>query len=120
LPEQSILPEFPLKYCLDIVPYNKANAVEYFSAYINHLIGEQALALGYKRPTIELWACGDSGNDFPLMAFNAVTHVVMVGGASEELLRRAGRLRDCGKLVYTETQDERLGPSSILNALETL
>ena len=29
-------------------------------------------------------------------------------------------IKGCGKLVYTETQDERLGPSSILNALETL
>jgi hypothetical protein len=107
----------PIKYCLDIVPFNKASAVRYFSGYISALASEIAAERGVARPEIEVWACGDSGNDFPLMAEPNISRVVMVGGASAELIRRAEFLKDSGKRVYVEANPDRLGPASIATAL---
>lgn len=106
----------PLKYCLDIVPFDKGSAVSHFSGYISHVVAEAALARNAARPVVETWACGDSGNDFPLMAGASISHVVIVGGASQELVRLGDRLREQGKAVFIETDPGRLGPASIAAA----
>ena len=107
----------PLKYCLDIAPFDKGMAVRHFSDYVLHLIVEQVLATGKERPALEVWACGDSGNDFSLLSSDIVTHAVIVGGASKELLRLGDRLKEHGKSVYIETDPSRLGPTSIAQAI---
>ncbi len=108
---------FPLKYCLDIVPFDKGSAVRYFTDLISAEVAEQCAANGStSRPRIEVWACGDSGNDYALMAPEAVTNVVIVGGASQELIRLGERLSEMGKQVYIESDPNRIGPASIANA----
>jgi hydroxymethylpyrimidine pyrophosphatase-like HAD family hydrolase len=109
---------FPFKYCLDIVPFNKASAVEYFMGYVSHEIAKSALNLNKNRPLLEVWACGDSGNDFPLLSSSEVTHVVIVGGASKELIRLKDKLEELGKKVYLESDSQRLGPASIIQAIK--
>ena len=111
--------EVPLKYCLDIVPFTKGDAVRYFLQYIKQQSTCMAIEQGIRRPELEIWACGDSGNDLPLMTDPDVTRVVMVGGASEELLRASVELRNAGKHVFTDVDSGRLGPASILAALDS-
>ena len=117
MPDEVSSGSFPMKYCLDIVPYNKATAAEYFADYINHLTTEAALRLGKARPDIEFWAAGDAGNDFPLLSSTPITHAVVVGGASEELIRLKSKLEERGKSVYVEASPGRLGPASIYHAM---
>ena len=107
----------PLKYCLDIVPFTKGDAIRYFSDYIQKQVTEIALELNLRRPRVEVWACGDSGNDLPLMSAATVDRVVIVGGASGELIRASAPLREAGKEVFVDTNPSRLGPASILAAL---
>ena len=107
----------PLKYCLDIVPFTKGSAIQYFYDYLSHLTTEMAIERQVSRPSIEIWACGDSGNDQPLMAPPVVSKVVAVGGASDELIRYANRLSDEGRSVYIESDPLRLGPASIAAAV---
>lgn len=108
--------DFPLKYCLDIGPFNKGSAVEYFSRYIRSLISEKHCNASTR---VEVWGCGDSGNDLPLMMSSSVTHAIIVGGASAELLRMKPELISSGKSVYTEKDPFCFGPASILKALGT-
>lgn len=109
---------YPLKYCLDIVPFDKGSAVSHFSAYISSLISDRAVASGSTaRPRMEVWAAGDSGNDITLMAPDVVTNVVIVGGASPELIRLGDRLEAQGKEVYIERDPSRIGPASIAAAI---
>jgi hydroxymethylpyrimidine pyrophosphatase-like HAD family hydrolase len=107
----------PLKYCLDIVPFTKGSAVKYFSDYISHQVTEAALQLNVRRPEIKIWACGDSGNDLPLMSAPEVNSVVLVGGSSPELLRASEGLLALGKEVIVESDASRSGPSSISAAI---
>ena len=107
----------PLKYCLDIVPFTKGDAIRYFSEYVQKQVTEIALESNLPRPRVEVWACGDSGNDLPLMSAPAVDRVVIVGGASGELIRASKPLREAGKEVFVDTDPARLGPASILAAL---
>jgi hydroxymethylpyrimidine pyrophosphatase-like HAD family hydrolase len=107
----------PLKYCLDIVPFTKGSAVNYFSQYIQRVSTELAVKHSVQRPTVEIWACGDAGNDLPLMSSAGVSRVVMVGGASEELVRCATGLQEEGKQVFVDTTPGRLGPASIAAAV---
>ncbi|WKZ56240.1 MAG: HAD family hydrolase [Bdellovibrionota bacterium] len=107
----------PLKYNLDIVPFNKGTAVEVLMGWVSEAVATEALNQGRPRPEMLVVACGDAGNDMPLMDRPEVTHVVMVGGASKELLRHADYLRQSGKVVYVETEPDRLGPASIRAAL---
>ena len=109
----------PLKYCLDIVPFTKGSAVKYFGDYISNVATEIALSRGVARPTVEIWACGDSGNDIPLMVPALVSRVVVVGGASAELVRCAQSLTEHGKKVFIESDPSRLGPASIAAALQS-
>jgi hydroxymethylpyrimidine pyrophosphatase-like HAD family hydrolase len=109
----------PLKYCLDIVPFTKGSAVNYFADYISNVSTEIALSRGVARPTLEIWACGDSGNDIPLMVPAMVSRVVVVGGASAELVRCAEALTEQGKKVFIERDPSRLGPASIAAALQS-
>ncbi len=51
------------------------------------------------------------------MSSDIVTHAVIVGGASKELLRLGDRLKEHGKSVYIETDPSRLGPTSIAQAI---
>jgi hydroxymethylpyrimidine pyrophosphatase-like HAD family hydrolase len=105
---------FPLKYCVDISAFTKGSAVEYFADYIKSLIMSEE---NLNTPEIEIWACGDSGNDLPLMMSPSVTHTVIVGGASAELTRMEPQIIEHGKSVYTELDFLRLGPASIVKAL---
>lgn len=107
----------PLKYCLDIVPFTKGSAVAYFSQYIERVAAKTAARYKLQHPQIQIWACGDSGNDLALMSPAAVSHAVIVGGASQELVRCASSLRAVGKEVFVETEPTRLGPASIAAAL---
>jgi hydroxymethylpyrimidine pyrophosphatase-like HAD family hydrolase len=105
--------DFPLKYCIDIGTFNKGSAVEYFSGYISSLIaGNNSECC----PEIQIWGCGDSGNDLPLMTSPCVTHAIIVGGASTELKRMESQLIAEGKSVYRESDPLCLGPASILKA----
>ena len=109
----------PLKYCLDIVPFTKGSAVKYFGDYVSKVSTEAALRREVSRPTVEIWACGDSGNDIPLMVPALVSRVVVVGGASAELVRCAEALTEHGKKVFIESDPSRLGPASIAAALQS-
>ena len=107
----------PLKYCLDIVPFTKGNAVGYFCDYLANLATEMAIEKNVARPKLEVWACGDSGNDQPLMAPDIVSKIVVVGGASDELIRYGNRLSAEGRTVFIESNPKRLGPASIAAAV---
>jgi hydroxymethylpyrimidine pyrophosphatase-like HAD family hydrolase len=111
---------FPLKYCLDIAPFNKATAIDYFIRYVQCVKTEAELQLGKARSILEAWACGDSGNDIPLMTSGHISHVVLVGGASAELSRLEPKFRKLGKQVYIEDDPTIKGPGSILKAWSAL
>lgn len=107
----------PLKYCLDLVPFDKGSAVDFYADKIMLDIAQKCALRGKPAPALEIWACGDSGNDHTLMRAKAVTNVVMVGGASPELVRLAQPLRDIEKKVYVESDSTVFGPLSIERAL---
>ncbi len=117
--ENSVNHDFPLKYCLDLVPVDKAVPVEYFKREILAEIGIRAAALGiasHNVPPLVVWFSGDAGNDLNGVRSAAVDRVIMVGGSSPELTRWTEFLEGMGKRVYVESSPVRHGPLSILEA----
>ena len=107
---------FPRKYCLDIVPFDKGTPVDFLA---RELAASVALVEPdpAHRPRLQVWYAGDAGNDLPAAAAPAVTDVIIVGGASEELVRAAEGLSRAGKRVFVDEVPGRIGPASIREIL---
>lgn len=109
------------KYCLDILPITKAEAVDYLCATLGVDVAVVA---------------GDSGNDVDMLVNSSASISILVGGATQEAVReidmatlkkgngcfRRFRGRDgAAKWCYVEeTSSGRLGPDSILQAATIL
>jgi|GEM_PF-2172941 len=109
-----------LKYCLDLVPFHKGTPVSFMLRVVREELFRQSNEAGKLPIAIEAWFCGDAGNDLVGMQSDGITHVVMVGGSSPELLRQKASLEDMGRKVYTESEPTMLGPASILKAFEAM
>lgn len=94
------------RYCFDVLACDKRDAVDY-------LVAELGVHAGL--------VCGDSGNDATMILSSSEKLMgVVVGGSQAELLQAVARsdVGKVGKRVWVETQPNRLGPQSLLAAVE--
>lgn len=102
------------KFCMDIVPVTKGDAVGYLVRQLGILGG---------------WKAGDSGNDIEMLFHDDALTPILVGGYTQEageiMLAGAHHKRDStfklsdGRLAYIETGSQKAG-ESILAALNVL
>lgn len=104
------------KFCLDIVPATKADAITY-------LVNKLGITGGFK--------AGDSGNDVDMLLYPDNLVPILVGGYKPEayaairaeLTDDGGgplhTLKD-GRRIYIETDPNRIAAASLLHAIQTL
>lgn len=93
----------PKRFCFDFLAADKADAVNYIFQYFDYIEG---------------LVCGDSGNDISMILETDQRLIgVVVGGSAEELIH-AIQNADSHKSIYIETNQNNLGPDSIIQAAE--
>lgn len=91
----------PHRFCFDFLAADKADAVNYIFQYFYYTEG---------------LVCGDSGNDISMILETDQRLIgVVVGGSTEELINVIQNT-DSHKSIYIETNQNNLGPDSIIHA----
>lgn len=107
----------PDKYYLDISPYDKGAPIGYFLPLIKRALLAAASVCNKTAPEIEVWYCGDAGNDRIAASQSEVDIVCMVGAALPELVRLKPRLEETGKRVLLAQRPGYLAAISTFRAL---